>query len=255
MRDPYAIPPKDRAVEGIEWLLLNHEVGDDGRLPPERELCEALGVSRTALRGAIAQLASQHVLESLQGSGTYACRRKPTTVFQLSGSFSDSVRGAGMTPGSRDIEARSLAAEGRTAHDLQVAVGSPVYKLTRVRTADERPVGIETAFVNAGLCPGIEAYDFGGRGLYDVLRTDYHVEPVNGYQRISITHVNRREADLLGVDEGTPAFFEKSFARTSAGDPVEFVRSIILPSRYRFASDEDADHERHVEVSNAWLMS
>ena len=64
------IPPKDRAVEGILWYIQEHGLEGGDRLPPERELCELIGVSRTALRGAIALLISRDTLESRQGSGT-----------------------------------------------------------------------------------------------------------------------------------------------------------------------------------------
>ena len=64
--DACAAPPKDRAIEGILWLIETGSVGFGGRLPAERDLCTRLGVSRTALRGGIRQLCSQGVLESRQ---------------------------------------------------------------------------------------------------------------------------------------------------------------------------------------------
>lgn len=63
------IPPKDRAQEGILWYIKSEGLKGGDRLMPERELAERLGVSRTALRAAITQLVSTHVLESRQGVG------------------------------------------------------------------------------------------------------------------------------------------------------------------------------------------
>ena len=48
--EPYTIPPKDRAFEGIRWYIKQYGLQGGDRLPAERVLCEELGVSRTALR-------------------------------------------------------------------------------------------------------------------------------------------------------------------------------------------------------------
>jgi GntR family transcriptional regulator len=98
MTDTFDIPTRDKAAEGILWLIQSKGLSGGDRLPAERVLCERLGVSRTALRGAIAQLTSAHVLESRVGSGTYVCPSKPVSVFQSAGAFSEAVRNAGQVP-------------------------------------------------------------------------------------------------------------------------------------------------------------
>lgn len=58
-------------VRQIELLILRGILRPGERLPAERELSERLGVSRPSLRGAIADLSAQGLLESRPGAGVY----------------------------------------------------------------------------------------------------------------------------------------------------------------------------------------
>ena len=100
--ESYAIPPKDRAVEGILWYIQHHQLAGGDRLPAERVLCEEIGVSRTALRAGITRLISCGTLESRRGSGTYLCPSKPLNIFQETYNFSDAVRTAGICSANLD---------------------------------------------------------------------------------------------------------------------------------------------------------
>jgi GntR family transcriptional repressor for pyruvate dehydrogenase complex len=59
------------------------KIGD--KLPPERQLCLELGVSRTSLREAIRILDAYGVLEATQGNGTYVTDKFTENVFEFLG--------------------------------------------------------------------------------------------------------------------------------------------------------------------------
>lgn len=252
--DSLGISPKDRATEWIRWFIDEHDLVGGDRLPPERELCEMVGVSRTALRGAIVQLVSEHVLESRQGSGTYVCPPKPVNIFQETYNFSEAVRNVGLTPSSKLVYVRMSDATGDLADSIGLPQGSPLFEIRRVRLADGVPAAIETAYVNYAICPGIERHNFESESLYDVLFEEYGVRVEHGSERISITRLNAEEAELLEVSEGMPVFFERSVEFTDSYVPVEYAKAVIIPSRLRFASNGAANGS-HAEVGNKWLMS
>lgn len=54
----------------IESLILRGELADGQRLPPEPEMCELLGVSRSVIRDAVRRLAAHGLVDVRQGSGT-----------------------------------------------------------------------------------------------------------------------------------------------------------------------------------------
>ena len=249
------IPPKDRAEEGILWYIRSHGLTGGDRLPSERELAERIGVSRTALRAAITQLIAAHILESRQGSGTYVQPPKPLNIFQETYNFSEAVRAAGMEPGSVLIYARVAEVDEALAPRIELEPGSPVLEMRRVRTADGCPVSIETAYVNLALCPGIEGHDFSVESLYDVLDDEYGVRVAHGVEQISITRLEPEEAALLDVDAGLPVFFERAIEYDSDHTPVEYLKSVIIPSRFRFASDGGDRDALAKEVDRTWLMA
>ncbi len=74
------IKPKkisDQVFEQVRELIFRGQLKAGEQLLPERELCEALGVSRTSVRNAINKLVVLGLLEHKQGQGTFV--RSPET--------------------------------------------------------------------------------------------------------------------------------------------------------------------------------
>lgn len=247
------IPPKDRAQEGIRWYIHSAGLAGGDKLPSERVLSERFGVSRTALRAAITQLISMHVLESRQGSGTYVLPSKPINIFQETRNFSDAVRRVGREPGARLLDARVAAADEALAAKFDLAVGARVFEVRRVRFADDVPVAVETSYINYALCPGVEAHDFSRESLYDVLAHEHGIRVGHGTERVSIARATAGEAKSLLIDEGEPVFFVQALERTAAGVPMEYLKAVYVPSRYRFASNGCKNGEVPKGVSSTWL--
>ncbi len=63
----------DEVVKHFTELIMDQELRPGDKLPPERQLAEELGVSRTVLREAVKMLEEKGLLDSKQGSGTYVC--------------------------------------------------------------------------------------------------------------------------------------------------------------------------------------
>jgi GntR family transcriptional repressor for pyruvate dehydrogenase complex len=60
----------DRVVTDIQNLIVQGKLPVGAKLPPERELAELLGVSRTVIREAVRMLVTKGLLESKHGIGT-----------------------------------------------------------------------------------------------------------------------------------------------------------------------------------------
>jgi DNA-binding FadR family transcriptional regulator len=70
----------DVVVQGIKELIINRVLRPGDRLPVEKDLAEALGVSRGPLREGVRALSMMGVLETRQGDGTYVTALDPSLL-------------------------------------------------------------------------------------------------------------------------------------------------------------------------------
>ncbi|CDR17571.1 FadR/GntR family transcriptional regulator [Streptomyces iranensis] len=70
----------DKAFHGLRHMIATGRLSAGGRIPPEGELCEELGVSRGSLREAVRMLAALGVIEPRHGSGTYVSQLRPEDI-------------------------------------------------------------------------------------------------------------------------------------------------------------------------------
>lgn len=110
----------ERVVEKVLDMITSNTWKPGYRLPSERELAEAFGVSRTVVREAVKALAAQGVLESLTGSGVYVraadssmVSRSLQTYIQLS-NLSDFEIRLNEVRRVLEVEVAALAAERAT---------------------------------------------------------------------------------------------------------------------------------------------
>jgi GntR family transcriptional repressor for pyruvate dehydrogenase complex len=116
----------DRVTKQLEALVIENALQAGDLLPPERELCELLGVSRTVVREAVRSLVAKGLLEVRQGRGTIV--RSPD-VGLATEVITNMLRskGAGRIAFARvhevrrllEVEIAGLAAERRTEDDVR----------------------------------------------------------------------------------------------------------------------------------------
>lgn len=74
---------RDKALSALRSLLVSSAYPDGSRLPPERELCAELGVSRSGLREALEVLEAESSIWRQVGRGTFVGRRPVRTSADL----------------------------------------------------------------------------------------------------------------------------------------------------------------------------
>ncbi len=228
-RVPKYYPVKRHLAEHIAALQPGSAV------PPERALATALGISRTTVRQALAELEMEGRLRRIQGKGTFVATPKMAQTLQLT-SYSEEIRAHGLHPASRILDVSLLPAEAELAEALRLAPGDKVFSVERLRMADEEPMAIEHTHLPAVLFPSLRRHLNQAASLYEVLADQYGVRLAEAEETIETVLATPREAALLGTDTGLPMLLISRLSFDTEGRPVEWVQSWFRGDRYKFVT-------------------
>jgi GntR family transcriptional regulator len=188
------------------------------KLPNEDELAERFGVSRATVREAVGGLVEAGYLTRRHGSGTYVAATLPRHhALDMSVSYLEMIRGAGMEPGLVVLDQDQLEASEEEAEALGVSPGEPLLRVERIRTADGRPVVYSVDRLAVSHLPsGATKFD---ASLYSVLAKSGH--GVRGASaRLRPVVADQRLGELLEVEAGAPLLRIDQVDFDGDGQPV-----------------------------------
>jgi GntR family transcriptional regulator, transcriptional repressor for pyruvate dehydrogenase complex len=84
-----AAPLTEAAIEQVRLLITTGELIPGQRLPPEAELAESLGTSRSTVREAVRALVTARVLDVRRGDGTFVTSLRPELLLAGIGAAAD----------------------------------------------------------------------------------------------------------------------------------------------------------------------
>src|SRR5919201_316295 len=155
-------------------VQLISELGVGAAIPSERRLSTDLGVSRLTLRAALDELVREGYLVRKHGSGTFVGQPKIAQQLTLT-SFSEDMRRRGMVPDSRTIGLENVHAGPQVGRALHVSPDARVYRIRRLRLADNLPMALETLHVPGSLVPGLTAAQLEHGSWYELLEDRYNI--------------------------------------------------------------------------------
>lgn len=204
----------------------------DDALPAEREIAADLGVSRITVRKAIDGLVEDGLLERRRGAGTFVSSRIQKNMAALS-SFSEDIAGRGWRPRSEWIS----KTKGRVTPEESLALGfAPdvsVYRLDRIRFAEEKPLAIEHSMILASC---IESLGDIGTSLYAAMDLNDQ-RPTRALQRLQAVAFDDHQASLLAVNPGDPGLFIERRGYRADGVMVEVTKSYYRGDSYDYVAE------------------
>jgi GntR family transcriptional regulator len=231
-----------------DQLAARIEAGDlrvGERLPAERELAEALGVSRMTVRQALTALADRGLVERGVGRGTFVARGKLDHDLRRVAGFSELMQRQGMEPGARLLSAEEAVAPEPVAGALRIAAGASVYRIRRVRYGGRVPLALEDSWIPAERFPDLLSLGLTG-SLYALMRDLYDLAPVRAVEHLEPVLAREHEAAALDVPEGSPLMLVERTAYAADSSAVEYAHDRHRGDRARFTIEIAADVPAHL---------
>ncbi|HBX70145.1 MAG TPA: hypothetical protein DEH25_12400 [Chloroflexi bacterium] len=226
----------------LRRMIEEHVIPPGSILPPEVEICQAYGVGRQTIRQAIARLVDDNLIDRYAGRGTFVRDHAKRASFHLDRSFSQHVRALGMEPSSKTLCQEENTVANDAHPQLVASIGQPCLNLERVRYGDQEPICYQSTTVLTQRCPGVSAYDFNQKSLYEVLANDYGLIIARIEHLIRAVAADDYRAELLEVDPGVPLLFVNTIAYLENGEIIEVNLSHYRGDRYEYRTAE----ERHL---------
>jgi GntR family transcriptional regulator len=223
---PTALAARDR--------LLAEMGGPGERLGAERELAERLGVSRSTVRAALAELERNGVIRRSRGrgGGIFVADRKVERDLTSLAGLPAYLRRQGFEAAARVLSTATVEADAGTAAALGLAPSALVLEVVRVRLADAEPISLERALFPAERFRGLLDRSLGG-SLYELLETHYGVVPGEAEERIEVVGAGAAEAKLLGLRRGAPLLAVARTAWDADGHAFERSHDLFRADRAR----------------------
>lgn len=206
-------------------------------LPSERDLAGSLRLSRMTVRRALEALVGEGVLERRHGSGTYVRGRQVEQMFDSVLGFTDEARGLGIVAGTTLLEVRQAPAPPDAAAALGLPEGAELLVVTRLRTANDLPLAIQSAY----LAPALARLSLDllrhRESLYVTLREQFGVVPHHARQTVTARQPDGWERRWLELGPHVPVLALERTTTAADGEVFEYVQSAYRGDRYRLALD------------------
>lgn len=219
---------------------IDNEMQPNEKLPSERDLSKQYGLSRNTVRQALHELEIMGYIYRRHGKGTFVSNQnRQMTNLSAAYSFSEQMRSLGHEPKTKNLYLKSIVANKFFAEKLNVSLGQRIYKLKRVRIADDQPMMVERTYSPQHLFLGLSVDKLAYRALYKVFEEDYGEKVHIADETFRASIVSGNDAKLLEVPDGSPCL---KLTRTSFDQKNQIIEYTLSVAR----SDQFVYSVRHM---------
>lgn len=227
----------ESAVRELRDAIEQGVYAPGSQLPPELELVQMLGVSRTVVREALRNLQEDGLIARRQGLGTFV--RKNPILQNLNVNFgtTEMIHSAGMKSSTPHLMIQEVPAMPLIAEALGLAADTPVIVIERVRAADGKPVVYSLDYIAKSLVGDVDLsvnWQEQDNSLYQVVQDTLGQVIEYGITRILPVKATPRAAKMLQVTPDSPLLYMLQTDYAPHDMPVLYSCEYHLPDAFDF---------------------
>ena len=201
------------------------------QLETEQQLAAKYNVSRGTVRQAITALVNEGLLSKIQGKGTFKCGVALDRSSAVIKSFTDQLLACGLVPGIQDVQLISVPVDEKVAKCLQLPIGAPIWRLSRIRLADGLPISFCVAYIKQEYAPTLQAQDL-EMSLIAMLTERLNLPIQRGESRVTATLAGEELAVRLNISPLTAMLRLEHVGYGPTGDPIFMDITSSIGERY-----------------------
>ena len=152
-------------------------------------------------------------------------------------SITESIKSRKLHYQNTVLEQGVMEANYHISRQLDLALGTKVFYMKRLRVVEGRPRSIETSYVNYELVEGLETMDFNNISFYDTVFQKKGYRAIRREEEILVVEAKDEECELLKMPKGSEILLIKGTTYKAENDaPFEYFELVCDPSFYRFRS-------------------
>lgn len=215
--------PKYLEIQNLLLQRIKNGNYQEGQLiPKEVDLAEQLNVSRPTVRHAIRNLVQGGYLERRKKRGTIVTQTKIKQQFtHVIESYNTEIQNNGLVAKTQVLNFSTEKASDEVAEALTIKPNTEVYKLVRLRSADNKPVVFVITYLPIAQLPDLQKIDFTHHSLYSEL-AKAGLEITHVSRKIEVHPATEEEAQLLETDIKAPIFYFHTIGFTKDHRALEY---------------------------------
>lgn len=225
-------PLYEQAHQALAELVASGTYRPGSRLPSERALGQALGVSRLTLRRALESLVALGIVERRASRGWFVAEGPVTGATNELMSFARMARARGLEPTSRVLRAEVRPATLDESEVLRMAPGASIHDLERLRMLDGIPIAVDRSLIPLARAPWLTQTDFAVTSLHASLE-QRGIIPTTAEYTIGVADADERLGELLDLPAGKGLLQVTGVTFDQRGVPFELGWAVYRPDRYR----------------------
>ena len=225
-------------------------LGPGDQIPSELELASELQVSRMTVRKAIEGLVSRGDLFRRAGKGTFVTRDVMSYGFSTMLSFSRTLAGRGYNITTQVVRQEVVPGSTDVCKRLNLAPGSQVLIIRRVRFVNEEPVAIHTSYLDQRKFAPLAQADLTHGSMLEAMERIYGTHMASTKDTVRAAFANDEDSRLLGQAERTPVLIVEGTAYDERGSPTRFTEAIYRGDRFELVVINTHNHASSLAMTD-----